>query len=88
MVTAAKKQASEERVEQGRQDLAEQIASAILVPVDVARRVLPENGLPVYLGIGALALVDLIDWPVAVAACLGYYVLKRSKPAEPSAISH
>ncbi|MEU5853177.1 hypothetical protein [Saccharopolyspora shandongensis] len=88
MATAANKQATEERAEQGRQDLAGQIATAILVPVDVARRVLPENGLPVYLGIGALALVDLIDWPVAVAAGLGYYVLKRWKPAESAAPSH
>ncbi|MEV6227783.1 hypothetical protein AB0L88_07825 [Saccharopolyspora shandongensis] len=77
MVTAAKRRAIEEDAEQRRPELAEQIATAVLLPVDVARRVLPENGLPVYLGIGVLALVDLIDWPVAVAAGLGYYVLKR-----------
>ncbi|WP_190814975.1 hypothetical protein [Saccharopolyspora pogona] len=83
MATAAK--GTEESAEQGRPEPAEQIAAAILIPVDVARRVLPENGLPIYLGIGALALVDLIDWPVAVAAGLGYYVLKRWKPTESAA---
>ncbi|WP_190814200.1 hypothetical protein [Saccharopolyspora pogona] len=80
MVTAAKRSAIEEGAGHGRPELADQIAAAVLLPVDVARRVLPENGLPVYLGIGALVLVDLIEWPVAVAAGLGYYVLKRWRP--------
>ncbi|WP_190816306.1 hypothetical protein [Saccharopolyspora pogona] len=62
MVTAAKRRAVEEGAEQRRPELAEQIAEVVLLPVDVARRVLPENGLPVYFGIGVLALVDLIDW--------------------------
>ncbi len=52
-------------------------AVALLVPVAVARRVLPDRGLPVYLGAGALAIVGVVDWPVAVAACLGYSAIKR-----------
>jgi hypothetical protein len=55
---------------------AEAIADAVLLPVNVARRVLPDRGLPVYLGIGALIVADVIEWPVAVAAGLGYVVLK------------
>ncbi|MEV0056341.1 hypothetical protein AB0H34_38385 [Saccharopolyspora shandongensis] len=79
MVTGGKKPAVEEGAV-NRPDLADQIASIVLLPVDVARRVLPENGLPVYLGLGAMAVVDLLDWPVAVAAGLGYFVLTRWRP--------
>ena len=88
MVTAAKKSTSEMDSAQDQPGVADQIAMAVLLPVDVARRVLPENGTPVYLGIGALALVDLIDWPVALAAGLGYYALKRWRPPEPATPGH
>jgi hypothetical protein len=57
--------------------LADKIASGVLLPVDVARRVLPDTSLPVYLGLGALAVADVIGWPVAVASGIGYAVLKR-----------
>jgi hypothetical protein len=62
---------------------AEAIADAVLLPVNIARRLLPDRGLPVYLGIGALIVADVIEWPVAVAAGLGYVALKgwRRTPA-------
>lgn len=52
-------------------------AGALLLPVAVARRVLPDRELPVYLGAGALAVAGVVDWPVAVAAGLGYSAIKR-----------
>lgn len=67
------------------QPVAEAVAGVVLLPVAVARRVLPERELPVYLGVGALAVVGIVDWPVAVAAGLGYAALKRWGPAEKKA---
>jgi hypothetical protein len=67
---------------------AETIANVVALPVDVARQVLPQRGLPVYLGIGALTVANVIEWPVAVAAGLGYVALrgwKRPAAAEGSA---
>jgi hypothetical protein len=59
---------------------ADQIAGYVLLPVSVARRVLPDRELPVYLGVGALAAVGVLEWPVAAAAGLGYAALKRWGP--------
>lgn len=69
----------------GHTSAADRIGQAVLFPVAVAQRVLPERDLPVYLGAGALAVAGLIDWPVAVAAGLGYAALKRWRrpPATP-----
>lgn len=48
-------------------------AAAAAAPVAVARRVLAtKGGLPLYAGLGGLALVGIIDWPVALAAGTGY----------------
>jgi hypothetical protein len=48
----------------------------IRVPVgkiaSTARQVLPKGGLSTYAGIGALAVIGIIDWPVAAAAGAGY----------------
>jgi hypothetical protein len=42
-------------------------------PVAAARRMLAsKGGLPLYAGLGGLALVGVIEWPVAVAAGAGY----------------
>lgn len=47
--------------------------TAVLTPIAVARRVLPaKGGLPLYAGLGGLALIGVLDWPVAVAAGAGY----------------
>ncbi len=59
------------------QAVADQIAAGVLLPVAVARRVLPDRDLPVYLGVAALAVADVVDWPVAVASVLGYAAVRR-----------
>lgn len=48
-------------------------AAAALTPIAAARRVLPaKGGLPLYAGLGGLALIGVIDWPIALAAGAGY----------------
>jgi hypothetical protein len=48
-------------------------AAAAAAPVVSARRVLAaKGGLPLYAGLGGLALAGVIDWPVALAAGTGY----------------
>jgi hypothetical protein len=48
-------------------------AVAAAAPVAAARRVLAtKGGLPLYAGLGGLALAGIIDWPVALAAGTGY----------------
>ncbi|HEY9472338.1 MAG TPA: hypothetical protein VIS06_00665 [Mycobacteriales bacterium] len=63
----------EEQAEQ----TADRISEAIRFPITVARRILPDRELPVYLGMGALAVAGVIDWPVAAAAGLGYAAFRR-----------
>jgi hypothetical protein len=63
----------------------DEIASAALnvatVPITFARRVLPaKGGLPIYAGIGVLAVAQVIEWPIAVAAGVGYAVLRQWGP--------
>lgn len=54
-----------------------------MTPVAVARRVLPaKGGLPLYLGLGALGVAGLLEWPVAVGVGIGYAVLRRGGPLE------
>jgi hypothetical protein len=49
------------------------VAAAAAAPVAAARRVLAtKGGLPLYVGLGGLALAGIIDWPVALAAGTGY----------------
>lgn len=53
--------------------------NAALLPVAVARQVLPaKRGLPLYVGLGVLGAADVIEWPVAIGIGLGYAVLRRS----------
>jgi hypothetical protein len=60
--------------------------NAALLPVAVARRVLPaKHGLPLYAGLGLLGAADVIDWPVAVGIGLGYAVLRGSGLLPPPA---
>jgi hypothetical protein len=47
--------------------------------VDEVRRRLPAP-VPVYLGIGALALTGLVSWPVAVAAGCGFAAFRHWEP--------
>jgi hypothetical protein len=55
---------------------AEMVSTAVAAaaaPIGAARRLLAaKGGLPLYAGLGGLALVGAIEWPVAVAAGAGY----------------
>ncbi|MFJ8645654.1 hypothetical protein ACIRNI_05975 [Streptomyces sp. NPDC093546] len=54
-------------------------ANAAMLPVAVARQVLPaKRGLPVYLGLGVLGVADVIEWPVAIGLGVGYAFLRRT----------
>jgi hypothetical protein len=45
--------------------------------VTTARRVLPaKGGLPLYTGLGALAVASVLEWPVAIGIGIGYAVLR------------
>ena len=44
------------------------------------RAVTSKRGLPVYLGIGGLAVVGIAEWPVAAVAGVGYAALRRWGP--------
>lgn len=58
--------------------VANNAANAALLPVAAARQVLPaKGGLPLYLGLGAAAAADVIEWPVAIGIGVGYAVLRR-----------
>ncbi|WP_445515782.1 hypothetical protein [Streptomyces sp. NEAU-174] len=61
-------------------------AKAAMKPIEVARRVLPaKGGLPLYVGLGALGAVEIIEWPVAIGIGVGYAVLRKGGiMAEPS----
>ncbi len=59
-------------------------ANAALLPVAVARQVLPaKGGLPLYLGLGVLGAVDVLEWPVAIGIGVGYAVLRRGGALAP-----
>lgn len=60
----------------------DQVAQVLTAPVALAQRLLPANTAPVVLGAGALALVGVIDWPIAGAVGLGYLALRRWRPAK------
>lgn len=50
----------------------------VQTPIAVARHVLPaKGGIPLYAGLGALAAVGVIEWPVAAAAGAGYALARR-----------
>jgi hypothetical protein len=54
-------------------------AAVAAAPVAVTRQVLAaKGGLPLYAGLGGLALVGIIDWPVAAAAGAGYGLAMES----------
>lgn len=56
-------------------------ATAMMTPIAIARRILPaKGGLPVYAGLGGLALVGIVEWPVAVAAGAGYGLARLVRP--------
>jgi hypothetical protein len=55
-----------------------------MLPVAAGRRAITaRNGLPVYIGLGVLAAVDVIEMPVAAAVGVGYAALRRWGPLRP-----
>jgi len=59
-------------------------AGIVTTPIAVARQVLPaKGGMPLYAGLGALAVVGIIDWPVAAAAGAGYALARYWTRQEP-----
>lgn len=59
--------------------LVDELTTLAMLPVDVARRVLPERRLPFYLGVGALAVVGVVEWPVVLAAGMAWEALRRRR---------
>ena len=55
-------------------------------PVSAARRVLSgkRGGIPVYVGLGVLAVADVLDPPLAVVTGAGYAALRRWGPLRPA----
>jgi len=56
------------------------LSDAVLVPLQVARSVLPSSRTPVVLGVAALGLLGLLDWPAALGIGLGWEALRRWGP--------
>jgi hypothetical protein len=60
-------------------------ANAVLLPLAVARQVIPaKGGLPLYVGLGVLGAADILEWPVAIGIGIGYAVLRRSGTLAPA----
>jgi hypothetical protein len=55
--------------------------------VDRVRAQLPASPVPIYLGIGALAVTGVMSWPVAVAVGCGYAAFRHWEP-QPSGMPH
>ncbi|MEU8725973.1 hypothetical protein ACFV27_05880 [Streptomyces antimycoticus] len=56
-------------------------ASVATMPIRTARRILPaKGGLPLYLGLGAMGLAGVLEWPIAVGVGVGYAVLRNPPP--------
>ncbi|MER6126330.1 hypothetical protein ABT173_27660 [Streptomyces sp. NPDC001795] len=62
--------------------------NAAAAPLASARGVLPvKRGLPLYAGLGALAVAGALEWPVAVGIGIGYAVLRYNGLLAPPAAS-
>ncbi|MFF4795512.1 hypothetical protein ACFY2M_38670 [Streptomyces sp. NPDC001276] len=68
------------------QHQARRVAHIAMTPVNLARQVLPaKGGVPLYVGLAALATVAVLEWSVAVAGFLGYagYAMLQSGKTQP-----
>jgi hypothetical protein len=63
-------------------DLVDGVGDVLLTPLRLAGRVLPTSRTSVVFGVAALTVVGALDWPVAVAAGLGYEALRRWTAAD------
>jgi hypothetical protein len=60
-------------------------AKVVAMPVAAAQRVLPaKGGLPVFLGLGTLGVVGLLEWPVAAGVGIGYAILRHGGAFSPA----
>jgi hypothetical protein len=57
------------------------IVDIAMAPFAIAGRVLPaKKGLPLYAGLGLLAVTEIIGWPVAAGIGIGYAAIRRWGP--------
>ncbi|MFE5402827.1 hypothetical protein ACFQ9Z_15935 [Streptomyces sp. NPDC056580] len=64
--------------------VAHAVQTAVTLPIAAAQRILPaKGGLPLYAGLGALALAGVLEWPVAAGIGIGYAVLRRGGALTP-----
>jgi hypothetical protein len=62
----------------------ETAAKAVALPIATAQRVLPaKGGLPLYLGLGALGIAGVLEWPIAIGVGVGYAVLRGGGALDP-----
>ncbi|MFD8388296.1 hypothetical protein ACFV2N_03565 [Streptomyces sp. NPDC059680] len=60
-------------------EAATRVVTAATVPVATVRRLLPaDGGLPLYAGLGVLAVAGALEWPVAAGVGIGYAVLRSN----------
>lgn len=63
-------------------DLVDGLTGVLRAPVQIVGRVLPARRAPVVLGVAALTLIGVLDWPAAIATGLGYEALRRWAPSD------
>lgn len=60
------------------------VGKVVTLPVTAAQRILPSaGGLPLYMGLGALGIAGVLEWPVAAGIGIGYAVLRQGGPLNP-----
>lgn len=63
--------------------------TVVKAPLVAARQIAPvAKGLPVYLGLGGLAAIGVMEWPVAAAAGVGFAAMRRWGPLRDAPHSH
>jgi hypothetical protein len=68
----------------GLEELRTTATAAARLPLVAGREAIrTAHGLPAYLGVGALAVAGVVEWPVAAAAGAGVAALRRWGPAKP-----
>jgi hypothetical protein len=59
----------------------DRVTDMVVVPVmTIGRALNSRGGLPVYVGLGVMAVADVMSWPVAAATGLSYALLRRWRP--------
>ncbi|MGI8334879.1 hypothetical protein ACRYCC_33415 [Actinomadura scrupuli] len=83
----AQRAAPPERVQEARPHegvtltIPQPIVDITMAPFAIVGRVLPaRKGLPLYAGLGVLAIAQVLEWPVAVGIGVGYAAIRRWGP--------